>query len=396
MRLALAILFLGSTLLACSQPSESSRCILGNEKLEVLIPILESKNVAVVGNHTSVIKADITENPTHLVDTLMSLGVNVVKAFAPEHGFRGNQANGANIVDGVDTVTGLSILSLHGKHRKPSNESLADVSVIVFDIQDVGARFYTYLSTLLLVMEAAAENDIKVIVLDRPNPHGHHVQGPMLDPDFSSFVGLAPVPVVHGMTLGEIALMTNGEGWLKGGIVADLEVISCEGYKHSSWYSPTIAPSPNLPSEQSIALYPSLCFFEPTAVSIGRGTPTPFEITGYPGNTKGDFQFTPVSTPGASPNPKHKDQICHGQNLRSHKTTWDLSILFEYAEHFRNDQGELEGFFTSESFFDKLAGTDQLRIALENGLRLEEIEASWEDDLEEFKISRTPYLLYPL
>ena len=253
MRLALAILFLGSTILACSQPSESSRCILGNEKLDVLIPILESKNVAVVGNHTSVIKADITENPTHLVDTLMSLGVNVVKAFAPEHGFRGNQANGANIVD--------------------------------------GARFYTYLSTLLLVMEAAAENDIKVIVLDRPNPHGHHVQGPMLDPDFSSFVGLAPVPVVHGMTLGEIALMTNGEGWLKGGIVADLEVISCEGYKHSSWYSPTIAPSPNLPSEQSIALYPSLCFFEPTAVSIGRGTPTPFEITGYPGNTKGVSGF---------------------------------------------------------------------------------------------------------
>ena len=395
MRLALAILFVGSTILACSQPSESSGIILGNEKLEVLIPILESKSVAVVGNHTSVLKADIVENPTHLVDTLLSLGVNVVKAFAPEHGFRGNQANGANIVDGVDTATSLSILSLHGKHRKPSNESLSDVSVIVFDIQDVGARFYTYLSTLLLVMEAAAENDIKVIVLDRPNPHGHHVQGPMLDPDFSSFVGLAPVPLVHGMTLGEIALMANGEGWLKGGIVADLEVISCEGYKHSSGYSLPIAPSPNLPSYQSIALYPSLCFLEPTAVSIGRGTPTPFEITGYPGNTKGDFQFTPVSTPGASPNPKHKDQLCNGQNLSTHKTTWDLSMLFDYAEHFRNDQGELEGFFTSESFFDKLAGTDQLRIALENGLCLEEIEASWEADLEEFKISRTPYLLYP-
>ena len=395
MRLALAILFVGSTILACSQPLESSGIMLGNEKLEVLISILESKSVAVVENHTSVLKADIVENPTHLVDTLLSLGVNVVKAFAPEHGFRGNQANGANIVDGVDTATSLSILSLHGKHRKPSNESLSDVSVIVFDIQDVGARFYTYLSTLLLVMEAAAENDIKVIVLDRPNPHGHHVQGPMLDPDFSSFVGLAPVPLVHGMTLGEIALMANGEGWLKGGIVADLEVISCEGYKHSSGYSLPIAPSPNLPSYQSIALYPSLCFLEPTAVSIGRGTPTPFEITGYPGNTKGDFQFTPVSTPGASPNPKHKDQLCNGQNLSTHKTTWDLSMLFDYAEHFRNDQGELEGFFTSESFFDKLAGTDQLRIALENGLCLEEIEASWEADLEEFKISRTPYLLYP-
>ena len=395
MRLVLAILFVGSTLLACSQPSESSRIVLGNEKLEVLLPILEDKSVAVVGNHTSVLKSDIVENPTHLVDTLLSLGVNVVKAFAPEHGFRGNQANGAHIVDGVDTATGIRILSLHGKHRKPSVESLADVDVIIFDIQDVGARFYTYLSTLLLVMEAAAENNKTVIVLDRPNPHGHHVQGPVLDPHFSSFVGLAPVPIVHGMTLGEIALMANGEGWLEGGVKADLEVISCSGYKHSSVYSLPIAPSPNLPSDQSIALYPSLCFLEPTAISIGRGTPTPFEITGYPGNTSGDFQFTPVSTPGASPNPKHKDQLCHGRNLSNYKTTWDLSILFDYADHFRNTQGELEGFFTSKSFFDKLAGTEQLRLALEKGLRLEEVEASWIDDLEVFKIARAPYLLYP-
>ena len=217
----------------------------------------------------------------------------------------------------------------------------------------------------------------------------------MLDPKFSSFVGLAPVPVVHGMTLGEIALMANGEGWLEGGIMADLKVISCDGYKHSIGYSLPIAPSPNLPSDQSIALYPSICFLEPTAISIGRGTPTPFEIIGYPGNTNGDFQFTPVSTPGASPNPKHKDQQCFGQNLRNIKTTWDLSFLFNYADHFRNDQGELEGFFTSENFFDKLAGTDQLRIALEQGISIEDVETSWEEDLEKFKIARAPYLLYP-
>ena len=395
MRLAIAILFVSSTILACSQKSEVSRIVLGNEKMEKLLPLLEGKNVAVVGNHTSVLQADIVNNPTHLVDTLISHGVNVVKAFAPEHGFRGNQANGAHIVDGVDTTTGLGILSLHGKNKKPSPESLSDVSVIVFDIQDVGARFYTYLSTLILVMEASAENDIQVIVLDRPNPHGHHVRGPMLDPKFSSFVGLAPVPVVHGMTLGEIALMANGEGWLEGGIRADLKVISCDGYKHSSEYSLPIAPSPNLPSDQSIALYPSLCFLEPTAISIGRGTPTPFEIIGYPGNKNGDFHFTPVSTPGASPNPKHKDQICFGQNLNNINTTWDLSILFNYADHFRNDQGELEGFFISENFFDKLAGTDQLRIALEKGSSLEDAEATWEEDLEKFKIARAPYLLYP-
>jgi uncharacterized protein YbbC (DUF1343 family) len=189
--------------------------------------------------------------------------------------------------------------------------------------------------------------------------------------------------------------MANREGWLEGGIKAELEVISCSGYKHSSAYSLPIAPSPNLPSDQSIALYPSLCFLEPTAVSIGRGTPTPFEITGYPGNTSGDFQFTPVSTPGASPNPKHKNQLCHGENLSKLKTSWDLSLLFSYAELFRNEQGELEDFFTSKSFFDKLAGTDQLRLALEKGLSIEEIESTWTTDLEEFKIAREPYLLYP-
>ena len=394
MRYLLAIFLVGSTLLACSQNS-SNRIVLGNEKLEEYLPYLEGKRVAVVGNHTSVIKADIDDSQTHLVDTLLSLEVDIVKAFAPEHGFRGKQANGVHIVDGIDPATRLKILSLHGKHKKPSQESLGDVDVIVFDIQDVGARFYTYLSTLLLVMESAAENGVKIIVLDRPNPHCHHVKGPMLEPKFKSFVGHAPVPVVHGMTLGEIAQMANGQGWLNEGIKADLEVIKCSGYTRTTKYSLPIAPSPNLPSDQSIALYPSLCFFEPTAISIGRGTPTPFEIVGYPGNTGGDFFFTPESTPGASPNPKHKNKLCRGEDLSKIVTTWDLSILHSYANMFRSENGSIEGFFTSTSFFDKLAGTDKLRLSLEKGLSLKEIEETWKDDIDEFKIAREPYLLYP-
>ena len=396
MRFLFAIALL-STLSACAQsPTTSDRIALGNENLESILPLLKSKSVAVVGNHTSVLQADINSKPTHLVDTLIALDVDIIKAFAPEHGFRGKEANGAHIIDGVDSKTGLPILSLHGKHRKPSKESLEGVDIIIYDIQDVGARFYTYLSTLLLVMEAAAENDIEVIVLDRPNPHGHHVRGPMLDPDYSSFVGLAPVPVIHGMTLGEIALMANGEGWLKHDIKANLYVIKCEGYTHSTSYYLPIAPSPNLPSDKSIALYPSLCFFEPTTVSIGRGTPTPFEIAGYPLNPTGDYTFTPVPTPGAAPNPKHKNQLCRGENFSSSNITWDLSILVRYANTFRHNNGTLDGFFTSTSFFDKLAGTNTLRLSIEKGLRAEEIEELWQQDIEDFKTARTPYLLYPL
>jgi uncharacterized protein YbbC (DUF1343 family) len=337
------------------------------------------------------------------VDTLISRGVSIKKVFAPEHGFRGDRANGAHISDGVDSVTGLPILSLHGKHRKPSSESLADIDIVVFDIQDVGARFYTYLSTLLLVMEAAAENDVRVIVLDRPNPHGHHTEGPMLDPKFSSFVGLAPVPVVHGMTLGEIALMANGEGWLEDGVHVDLTIIECEGYSHSTHYSLPIAPSPNLPSDASISLYPSLCFLEPTHISIGRGTPTPFELVGFPENSQGDYKFSPISTPGAAPHPKHENAICKGENLHElgkywieSGTGWDLRILFNYADKFRNENGELENFFTSENFFDKLAGTDVLRLALEADSEYEDLEKVWAKEIEKFKIARAPYLLYPL
>ncbi len=396
-----------SSLSSCSHAQDSpstdinSRIILGNEHIDHLVTLTHSKSVAIIGNHTSVLFADTDTTPTHLVDTLISRGINVLKVFAPEHGFRGDQANGAIIHDGIDSETGLPIFSLHGKHRKPSAESLANIDVVIFDIQDVGTRFYTYLSTLLLVMEAAAENNVEVIVLDRPNPHCHHVKGPMLDADFSSFVGLAPVPIIYGMTLGEIALMANGELWLKDGIQADLNIIACENYSRTTHYSIPISPSPNLPTDASISLYPSLCFLEPTNVSIGRGTPTPFELVGFPNNPSGTYSFTPVATPGASPHPKYENTICSGENLHdlgmkwiSSSESWDLNILVRYADLFRYEDGELVGFFTSKSFFDKLVGTDELRLALESNESIESLEKSWEEDIEKFKSARTPYLLY--
>jgi len=397
-----------------TRTSPPSRISLGNENIEAILKLTKEKRVAIVGNHTSVLYADIDGAQVHLVDTLISRRVNLVKVFAPEHGFRGDHANGDHITDDVDPKTGLPILSLHGKFRKPSQESLSDIDIIIFDIQDVGARFYTYLSTLLLVMEAAAENDIDVIVLDRPNPHGHHVEGPMLDPAFKSFVGWAPVPVIHGMTFGEIALMANAEGWLENSVAPSLYVIPCEGYSHSDRYTLPIAPSPNLPTKISIELYPSLCFLEPTNVSIGRGTPTPFEIAGVPSNlisnnsrhltTQYDtISFTPVSTPNASPHPKHENVLCLGENFKStglqwwnEGPSWDISILEGYANSFRDANLELTGFFTSKSFFDKLAGTDKLRLCLEEGEGLDKLKTVWAEEIIKFKKSRAPYLLYSM
>ena len=400
--LLVSILFtavISSVLFCQSDRFNESQCptlTLGNENIDTIVTLAASQKVAIVGNHTSVLRS----SGVHLVDTLLNRGVNVVKVFAPEHGFRGDKANGAHINDDTDLKTGLPILSLHGKSRKPSPSSLSDIDIIIFDIQDVGARFYTYLSTLLLVMEAAAENNVTLIVLDRPNPHGHHVEGPMLDPNFKSFVGWAPVPVVHGMTLGEIALMANSEGWLDGAVKTQLHVIECSGYTHYDRYALPITPSPNLPTDISIELYPSLCFFEPTIVSIGRGTPTPFEITGYP-TSLGDFTFTPVSTLGAAPHPKHEDVECRGENhhelgeiwLES-GPSWDLSILEKYVKQYIEETGTVDGFFTNPGFFDKLAGTDKLRLALENGDSLYDLEEVWAKEIVEFKKLRAPYLLY--
>lgn len=365
----------------------------GAECMERYLPFLEGKRVAVCGNQTSVV------GKTHLVDTLLSRNVNIVKLFCPEHGFRGQAEAGATIASGKDPLTGLPVVSLYGKNKKPTAEQLQNVDIVLFDLQDVGCRFYTYISTLHYVMEAAAENGVKVIVLDRPNPNGFYVDGPVLDPQYKSFVGMHPVPVVYGMTIGEYARMINGEKWLANGVQCDLTVILLEGYTHETRYVLPVAPSPNLQTVEAVYLYPSLCFFEGTNVSVGRGTDHPFEMYGAPGMRAGDYRFTPHAIPGVSENPPFKDVECAG---------FLLSEIASY-EFYKLVPGELDlsylmtayqncpdkaCFFLKNNFFDKLAGTAQLRKQIVEGATDEEIRASWQPGLDAFKAVRAKYLLY--
>lgn len=361
---------------------------------EDYLPILSGQRVALLVNHTS------TLGEVHLADTLVDLGIDVRKIFAPEHGFRGSADAGAKIKDGRDAKTGLPIKSLYGKSKKPSVEDLADVDVIIFDIQDVGARFYTYISTLFYVLEAAGEQGKKVLILDRPNPNGHYVDGPVLQPGNESFVGIAPIPVVHGLTVGEFAQMAVGEGWLKNSIKANFEVITMPGYTHSTSYKLPIAPSPNLPNQRSIYLYPSLCFFEGTAVSVGRGTNTQFQVYGHPKLTIGTHTFTPISGPG-SKYPKLENTLCHGVSFVSTpvediyeatKQGIDLDVLLHSYRDLTEAKVE---FFTRPDFFDLLAGGASLRKAIERGDTEEAIRASWAADLAEYRTMRKEYLLYP-
>ena len=296
-------------LLMTGQSIKSDQIVMGAELGGAYLPILHDHAVAVVANQTSRV------GDMHLVDFLIDRYVNVRKVFAPEHGFRGDAGAGEKVSSGKDSRTGLPIISLYGANKKPTAEQLADVGVVVFDIQDVGARFYTYISTMTYVMEACAEQGKKMLVLDRPNPNGHYVDGPVLESGFESFVGLHPVPVVHGMTIGEYALMVNGEGWLKDGIKCNLEVVKCSGWDHNTPYELPVKPSPNLPNDMAIALYPSLCFFEGTKVSVGRGTELPFQQIGAPWFTEGSVSFTPRSMPSAK-YPKHEGQECRGFDLR--------------------------------------------------------------------------------
>lgn len=377
----------GNSLAAASETALRT----GAECTERYLPLLEGKRVAVCGNQTSVVAK------THLVDTLLSRKVNVVKLFCPEHGFRGQAEAGATIASGKDPLTGLPVVSLYGKNKKPTAEQLQGVDVVLFDLQDVGCRFYTYISTLHYVMEAAAENGVKVIVLDRPNPNGFYVDGPVLEPQYKSFVGMHPVPIVYGMTIGEYARMINGEKWLANGVQCDLTVIKLEGYTHETRYALPVAPSPNLQTAEAIYLYPSLCLFEGTNVSVGRGTDQPFEMYGAPGMQSGDYRFTPRAIPGVSENPPFKGQECRGYLLHDNAADnlnnpgrLNLSYLLTA---YRNcvDQSS---FFLKNNFFDKLAGTDQLRKQLVVGASEEEIRASWEPDLEKFRHIREQYLLY--
>jgi uncharacterized protein YbbC (DUF1343 family) len=356
---------------------------VGALQFERYLPLLEGQRVALVVNHTSM------AGNMHLADTLKALGVNLVKIFAPEHGFRGTADPGEHIEDGVDRKLGLPVVSLYGNNRKPTPAQLEDVDIAVFDIQDVGTRFYTYISTLHYVMEACAESGKKVVVLDRPNPNGY-VDGPMLDTAFRSFVGMHPIPVVHGLTVGELARMINGEGWLAGGLECELEVIPVTGWSRDEFYSCPVRPSPNLPNDQAIRLYPSLCFFEGTVISVGRGTQTPFQVIGNPLLTDMPYHFTPVSIEGMMKNPPFENQVCYGLDLRDVPVEPRLNI--QYVIDMYNAYPDKKNFFTR--YFNTLAGNDILRQQIEAGVSEAEIRESWKPGLEAYLQMREKYLLY--
>lgn len=364
-----------------------SPIILGNSQIEKYLPLIKGKNIAIVGNQTSVL------NNTHLIDSLLSLGVTIKLVFAPEHGFRGEADNGEHITNETDKKTGLKIISLYGNNSKPTSESLKNIDLVIYDIQDVGVRFYTYISTLHYVMEACAENGKKLLILDRPNPNGHYIDGPILQKEFSSFVGMHPVPVVYGMTVGEYAQMINGEKWLKNGIQCDITIIECKNYSHNKFYSVPIPPSPNLKTDLAIALYPSLCFFEGTSISMGRGTDRPFEIYGHPKFDSTSFSFTPSPRIG-SKNPPFLNQFCYGVDCVKENTFPMYSLDLRPLINAKKLLGNRDKYINSPSFFNKLAGDNVLKKQIENDVSEEEIRNSWRKGLDDFKLVRSKYLLY--
>ena len=377
------------TCIACSLQSQTLRT--GAEQTEKLIPLLNNKRVALVVNQTSI----VGQAQTHLLDTLIALGMDVKKVFAPEHGFRGKADAGETVKNGRDVKSGLPILSLYGKNKKPTAAQLADIDVVVFDIQDVGARFYTYISTMHYVMEACAENNKQMIVTDRPNPCDY-VDGPIREADKNSFVGMHPVPILHGCTVGELAQMINGEGWLKNGVKCLLTVIPIEGWKHGQPYTLPVKPSPNLPNGQSIALYASLCPFEGTDISVGRGTYMPFQVIGSPSLKRYSYSFTPQSLEGFDKNPLHKEMICYGHDLRNTEAPQGLSLEYViiYYKVYK-EQGKAEQFFTRPSWFDLLMGTSTVRQQIIAGKTEATIRQGWQDGLIRYKKIRDKYLLYP-
>ncbi len=376
------------------QPGRSSNTtiVTGAERLEAYLHLLRDKRVAVIANQTSRVGG------SHLVDTLLKRGVAVQCVFAPEHGFRGQAGAGEKIEDGRDQRTGLPVYSLYGKTKKPSTAQLAQVDLILFDIQDVGVRFYTYISTMHYAMEAAAEQGKAFIVLDRPNPNGFYIDGPVLDTAYRSFVGMHPIPVVHGCTVGELAGMINGEKWLKRGLTCQLTVIPCEGYTHADFYDLPVAPSPNLPNMASVYLYPSLCFFEATVVSVGRGTDQPFQCIGYPGNQTGRYSFIPKDIQGVAMDPPHEGKTCTGHHLSAFGSFYFKSSRMLYLDWLTGlyaASADPAGFIRDPSFFDKLAGTDRLRRQVTEGKTPAEIRESWKAELAAYRTIRRSYLLYP-
>lgn len=366
---------------------DAEDAVVGASRLERYLDKLEGKNVGIIANQTSVF------NNKHLVDTLLTEGVNVIKIFTPEHGFRGTADEGASVNNSIDEKTMLPIISLYGNNKKPNESQLQDVDILIFDLQDVGTRFYTYISTMTYVMEAAAENDIPLIVLDRPNPNGFYVDGPVLEDENHSFVGLHQVPVVYGLTIGEYAMMVNGEYWLSDSLQCDLTVIPMGNYKRNAIYELPVKPSPNLPNWESVYLYPSLCFFEGTIVSVGRGTEFPFQIYGHP-MMSGDFVFTPRQSEGRRA-PLLCDKECKGEYLKDYAHNYKRNnnqINLTWIINAYNQLKDKDDFFNN--FFVKLSGTKKLQQQIEQGMTEDEIRATWTDDLESFKKVREKYLIY--
>lgn len=372
---------------------QSNSVLTGADQTQLYVPYLKGKHIGMVINPTSVIGKNLTSS----VDSLVKLGVDIKKLFGPEHGFRGNASDGAIVNDSVDPKTGIPVISLYGsRQNKPTPADLKGIDLMIFDMQDVGARFYTYFTTLHYVMEACAENNVELMILDRPNPNGFYVDGPVLDTAYRSIVGMHPVPIVHGMTMGEYAQMINGEGWLKNHIKCRLKIIKLANYRHNMLYNLPVHPSPNLSANQAVLLYPSLCLFEGTALSVGRGTAFPFQVVGHPLlKDSYPFSFTPVSIPGVSDNPPQKGQICYGIDLRKYDTknivkngklnlSWIISLYKAFPDkaHFFN------------AYFTKLAGSETLRRQIEAGKTEEAIRKSWEPGLSRYKLMRKKYLLY--
>lgn len=386
MKVFKSLILLLSLSLTCF--SQSNKVIVGAESTNEYFPILKNKRVAIMSNHTGMVGKE------HVVDILVKNKINMICILSPEHGFRGNADAGEHVSSSVDEKTGIPIRSLYdGKDQKPSTETMDSFDVLIIDIQDVGLRFYTYYITMARLMDACAEYNKKVIVLDRPNPNGHYIDGPILDMKHKSGVGWLPIPVVHGMTLGELALMINGERWLPESRVCDLTVIKCKNYTHQTLYQLPVPPSPNLPNMKSIYLYPSTCLFEATPVSLGRGTEFPFQVYGHP-NMKGySFSFTPRSIPGAK-NPPQLDRECFGVDLRNipdeeiFKKGFDLSYIIDAYKNLNLD----DHFF--RPFFEKLVGVSYIRKMIMEGRSADEIKAMWKDDVEKFREQRRPYLLY--
>lgn len=362
---------------------------VGAERMELLLPTLQGKRVALMVNQSSLVGS----TGTHLVDTLLSQGINIVRLFVPEHGLRGKVDAGKNVRSGVDEKTGLPVVSLYGQRKRPTPEMLADIDLLVFDLQDVGTRFYTYISSMHYLMEACAEEGKTFVVCDRPNPNDF-IDGPILEPDCRSFIGVDPLPVAHGLTVGELALMIDGERWLRGGNTCHVKVIPMDGWSHGDPYELPVRPSPNLPNSRSIELYPSLCFFEATIMSVGRGTSKPFQAIGYPDKRFGSIVYTPQIKIGEDSNPRHKGKLCYGTDYTSVSLPKRQIALGPLLDYYRKADSLGLQLINQRQLFDLLAGTKKLRQQLSSGLSEEEIRASWQAGLKDFQAKRARYLLY--